>query len=1032
MVIDTLENLFNLFPNWTFSGGIYRSPCPFCDEPLKRSFKNNHLFCGEDRFVRDFRRYDAFYCTHCRRVYTVDEIASQLDVTLKSDFDNTIPLTYLREKKEIWLTDAEYISTLHSNVQRDFWYSFGWSDHIIDKFQLGYGTLYPNDDHPARHTIPFIPYTGDGPVNGYAIEGRLPYGYVGKDKRNIKTAGITKEYFWQIVEGNSETAVIVEGLKDAISITALGIDTHIYAILGNATDRELLSNTLSKRLYKKVILCCHHDEAGLGYINDFVSHLTCEVYALQWPENAKSGYDITDLLVDLGPTDAKEYINNNLYAPQLEIPRTLVPDVRSFTPDYVAPQPSEYTSKVVREELPQVLDEFFTNYDTRRRAAGRGLIKVLAVDPGAGKSFAMVQAAEKLARQVLRDVQNTRNQLNQLIKDRQDQLLFIESAEEMIDLKAQIENLVVRRDNLSCAKILYAGPFINGWDDIQHLGADMSLWYNLEARNEENCENLLTVSSLANKGYNAMNFCQNACPLKAGCKYLKQLDERKSKPITYIRHQSLNTALRDEYKYIFIDENCLNIFDAPVMIDASQLYPVYDFWSNFIEPDQKKLIVEFIDAIRLSMNANVGKHDVIYSGRLWMDLVNDQLLGKLVETLSLIKPKNMIEYQPSTVMGEFEIKDLPNRCVPVIYEAMLRELPLYTSRSKSYNSSINLVNGQLEVYPLQRAHIASSHPIVIADGTSFPQLYDLLFDREVEIYAPPLYDPRTSTTIFYGSDFTRTSLLKQIGKGLKDFSAWLQDSKLVVEDIFGEEFDLSDLPIDENMYDSPTMKRVISLLKMVADKHESVLFVTYKNIRILVEKRMKELYPDLVIHYGHYGALRGTNRYKDVEAVLLVGCPRVGYDALYRKIKAWASLAQKSYIPFRLIQKVAPYHGVGVYAGHPYITIDDDFADRFISMVEAGEVRQAMERIRLTTSVKPKAAYLAISRPAAKWITDLQPMAKVSDVADRDRQQKAINFIRSVYTATGKFPTYAKITKEYKIGASKVAEIIKEIKSEAS
>lgn len=1033
--LKSLDQLFELFPHHKIYNSVYHSPCPFCQadkesDPSRIHTKNEHVFVGDDRFIRDFSRYDNWYCTHCQRVYNLADIVVQLGVQLAEDFNEIIPDDYLEHKKlELYLADENYVTQLHQNVQRHYWYAFGWNDQIIDQFKLGYGVLYPHSNRSPRHIIPFVPHTNEGGKNGYALEGRRSAGADSTEPKVIRTSGIGKEYFWQDVIG-SKKAIITEGIKDGISARLCFNDVDLYAILGNATDRENLSTYIQERNYQSILVLADNDESGSDYLNSFLSDLE-NIYTVQWPNNAKKGYDLTDLLVQYGAENVRKYTEQMIYQVSIPIERGYVSDVRMFYPGYVPPSPSGLSRDETRDELPDVLDDFIENYMERRKYAGKGIVKVLGVDPGTGKSFAMVDLAEKLSEKVMEDYKRSKTQLNMAIKKEQEYLLLAEDEEEKGNYLARIETFQKRIQNLSCAKILYAGPFINGWEDILQHGANPDLWYNLEARNKDNCENLSTVSALAQKGYVPMNFCQVACPFKQNCKYLKQLDERKTKPITYVRHQSLQTSLIDEYRYILIDENCLSVFDEPIKVDASQLYPTYsDYWDEAIDADQRALILEFIDAIRMGMNANIGKNTII-SGREWMNIINDLLMGKLIETLTYIDPKNLNEYHPKTVMGDFNYDELPMRCIPIIFDVMQRELELYVSDQLNYNSGIHLINGELEIYPLDKVSIPTSRPIIIADGTAFPDLYGMLFDREVEIYRPSIYKEESSTTVYYGSDFTRTSINTQVGNGLMDLSRWLKENRLIVEDLFGETFDLNELPVDENLYDSVVLRRMLTLLKMTAEKHSSVLFVTYKNIRILLEKRMSELYPDLhaKIHYAHYGSLRGTNRYKEVESVLLIGCPRMSYSDMHRKIQAWAKLADQKYVPFRIINKVAPYHGVEIYAGHTYTTFDNEFADRFLTMFEAGEVRQAMERIRIYTSDVPKFAYLALSRPSGKWVKEISPLGRVINQYEDKRFAELKQELTESYLTFNKFPKYNKLTQKYKVSTQTITEMRNEVKT---
>lgn len=1017
VLISSLDQIIAALPDVKEIGGELHSPCPFCN-------------AGTDRFFWQ-ENYQQFYCRHCGR-HSIEEVAQRLfgDASIiASEFLLEIQTKPVQIKRELVLYDEAYIEILHADVLMEYWRSFNWSFETIERFQLGFGQLYPNVEGRAdRHIIPFVPRTETHVADGYALEGRLEHPYRNEPK-NIKTAGVTREYFTEIVEGDSSFAYICEGLKDALSAYEIGF-RHIYCFFGNATNLDSFSKYISEKQYDSIVLFSHNDEAGDKYRDEIQEHLS--IYTCAWPTTAKRGYDLTNLLESYG-AQASLYITQNLTEFHEALPRGYIEDVREFLPDYVAPDSSAtVTLEQAHQELPEVLDDFIKNYKEKRHMAGRGIVKVLGADPGSGKSYALVQMAEKLARRALEEFQIEARALDSLIEDLEQEQAFVFDLEALEEHKQRIENFRKRRENLSCATILYSGPFITGWQDILDQGADPTLWYNYQARNEENCENLYTVQRLASKGYVPMAYCQAVCPLKSHCEvhgYLSQERERRSHPITYVRHQQLITAMVQEYKYIIIDENCLSVFDTPTIISARELIPTYEYWDTNADSTQVKLILELVEALRNTLKS--AEEERVYSGRDVMDRINEHLLGKLVETLKRIDPKCVMDFQPKTVMQGIDTQSVPIRCLPGIYQALLSELPLYESDTINYNSGLHIVDRELEVYSLERLHIPSNRPVIVSDGTPLPQLYGLLFDREVEIYSPAMYNPQSQTIVYTGSDFTITSIRKQLGDSLRDFQRWLMESERDAGDLYGEEFDLDSIPYDENIYASSIMRRALTLLKMTAERHTSLLFVTYKPIRILLEKRIKELHPDLYerIRFAHYWSLRGTNRYKDVEAVLLLGCPRIPYDRLYRRIQAWAKLAEIRWISPEIQMRISPYFGEFRYDGYTHPNFNEFFANSFLDMVEAGEIRQSQERIRQHTSANPKIAYLAMSRPAAKWVTSVERVGGVVNQYESDTFRNAYQELLNCYLTTQTFPSYTSISKKYKLSNRTIANIKRSILS---
>lgn len=1029
MIIDSLSQIYNAIPAVVDIGGELHSPCPFC-KPSKNSRVIKHkniLFVGEDRFFWQ-ENHRQFYCRQCGR-HSIEEVTQKLfgnAASVADEFLESLPVV-VEKHKELVLYDEAYIEELHKSVVVDYWRRFGWSTDTIERFRLGYGRLYPTKGS-LRHIIPFVPRTLHSNAEGMALEGRLETPYR-NEPRNMKTAGLTKEYFTEIIEGDSSTAVICEGIKDAITAYQIGY-RHIFSFFGNATDLIPFMHYIEEKDYARTILFCHNDEPGQKYLKKLNGATEDTLYSIRWPAGSKEGYDLTNLFEEYGD-EAYHYISQNVFALSPEIEKGYIADVRTYLPDYEPPSISNTISKEqVRQELPEVLQEFIDSYEKKRKMAGRGLVKVLAADPGSGKSYALVQMAENLARKALHEFEIERRALDKVVNQLTQERAFIVDPEALRELDLRIRNFKERSENLSCATVLYAGPFITGWQDILDQGADETLWYNYEARNTENCENFHAVSQLASKGYVPMAYCQSVCPLKSFCEktgYLSQEAKRKAKPITYVRHQQLMTAMVNEYKYIIIDENCLSVFDTPIIVDASQLKPTYEYWDSHMDMVQVKLILELVEGVRQALlKANEYQ---VYSGREVMRLIDEQMLGNLVSTLRMIDIKAILDFQPKTVMQGIDTTTVPIRCLPTLYQVLLSEIDLYESKTQRYNSGLHIVNQELEVYSLDRIHIPSNRPIIVSDGTPLPDLYGLLFDREVELYAPSLYSSAAQTIVYSGSDFTITSIRKQLKGAIEQFNHWLKDNDKTVTDIFGDDFDLSTIPFDENIYNSSVMRRALTLIKMTAEKHESLLFVTYKPIRAILEKRIKELYPDLYkkIHFAHYWSLRGTNRFKDVEAVLLLGCPRVPYDKLYRRIQAWGKISRNTWITPDIQLRITPYYGELRYDGYTHPNYEDNFARNFVDMVEAGEIRQSLERIRQHTSNTPKYAYLAMSRPAAKWVTTVDRVGEVTNNYDNDNFRLAYQEMLNSYLTENEFPSYTKITKKYHLSNTKIASIKRSI-----
>jgi len=186
------------------------------------------------------------------------------------------------------------------------------------------------------------------------------------------------------------------------------------------------------------------------------------------------------------------------------------------------------------------------------------------------------------------------------------------------------------------------------------------------------------------------------------------------------------------------------------------------------------------------------------------------------------------------------------------------------------------------------------------------------------------------------------------------------------------------------------------------------------------------MHPDLArrVVWGHYGALRGTNRYEDCDAVVLIGCPRQPYEEVYERASAYGALLELPYIKPDLTVVPAPYDGR--YEGAVIPQFADPFARRLVNLVEVGEVVQALERIRLHTSPKPKTAYLAMTRPAARFVTEVQPLSSVLI----GKYQRVIDYIIAAKAEQNRTPTYRELQEKFNLSSKTIARIVRGMKDE--
>lgn len=1027
MIYTKLEDLRELFPPGSIQGldssGNASAPCPFCDPGHgQRRSHNGHDFVGDDRLVL-YRDFAGAWCRVEGAYYTIEELVELLDPEGVA-IEGVKPETKERTVKEptALTVGFDYVENCHQAVVRSYWYRNGWDDTTINHFLLGYGTLYPHSNYRDRHLIPFRARTKGFIEDRWSFEGRIPKEVdAGEEPRNSKTGGLKMGYFWHIDEGDGDTLCITEGPKDAISMWQIGY-RQVIAIFGSSFWSGSIAEYIQERGFKRILCLADNDEAGRKLNETIAKSLgDLEVLFLQWPDETKTGQDLTDLLAE---GRLREYIDTYVLR---KVSRGYIPDYEAVDPDYEPEITSGRPLKELREEMPVVLREFLDGYKQRRKEYGRPAAKLLSVAPGTGKSYALVQIAQEEARKGRDKYDRQQAELETYIAGLRAQLEVEEDDREAIE--ALLERAERKLERLPRRTVLYVGPFVSGWYDLhQQPGFDSSLWFNLEGRNRDNCENLEVVNALAGRGYLARAFCDTSCPFAARCReqgYLRQEEDRRKVEITFGRHSHLRVkSIYNDYRLVIIDENPLSGFDEPFVVDPTDLRPVREDWGDFAEPEQVEFLEELILGVRAAMNENMTGEETL-SGRLLMDVIDKRMNGRLVEILEALDEEVLYDFQPeyaTAVDNAEQVRELPHRSVPTLIELLRSELADYLSDTSLYNSRVHLVRGKLHLYPLETIPIIKSHPVIISDATALPELYETWLDREIEVYNEPLDPGGSEVIVLRGSDFTRQSIRNQMGTALRSVRDW--EERDVVEDVLGVPYDLSNLPVGESDYGSTIMSNALELVKYVAREEENFVLVTYKNFRVLLERQIRQAYPEIYdrMAFGHYGSLRGLNVFKEYQAALLIGVPRIPYDAVHRQVQAWARLASyPHYIPNEVGIFPAPYHGTWEGYNHP--TFTDPFARRFLDMIEVGEIEQALHRVRLYTSGTPKRAYLALNRPGVRNVTDVRSMHRLVKGQQEDTHRALREYIHSYYAEHKKYPTYRATAKMFQVSNSVIKQI---------
>jgi hypothetical protein len=305
----------------------------------------------------------------------------------------------------------------------------------------------------------------------------------------------------------------------------------------------------------------------------------------------------------------------------------------------------------------------------------------------------------------------------------------------------------------------------------------------------------------------------------------------------------------------------------------------------------------------------------------------------------------------------------------------------YKTENTRWNSRLIPWANELRVYPMTGFNFQQQTKVLITDATGLPELYGKAFTyvkqsdgiqttkpRQALVYEGKL-EPKSQVIQYTGSDHAKTSLhTKKPGTA--------KTEKIVLATTNGEiEFDPEEFAPDPD-----TIQRLKVLITELVKKHEgSLLIVTYLEFANQLRKWNEAVGLLPPEHIEHYRNLRGKNDFKGLEAVLLIGTPRIPHMDLLALAQVWhwqdALPIDETAIERQEVYQgyVSPEDGKG--RGYRYIGFADQRVNSLYLGMIAAEMRQCYERVRPNASVNPetgehieKHVYLASAFPCADHV----------------------------------------------------------------
>lgn len=1027
-----LVQLLSKIPGLQRVGREYKSSCPWCnpqpgqwegDDRLVFFFHNKdgllttpHVWCrqaaGSDNHPATHSLEDLFMELGIRLV-----VPDWREVLADPALQKNIGAS--RSRGAARFETFESVMRYHVTGNHDYWRGMGFTDSTIRHFILGTGHVQVSSSRVWPHERGIVPVPMFNTADKYILKTRP---MVPEDKsRHLAIAGQPATLFHthlttdHVTPSDSKTLFITEGERSHIAAWQMGF----YPVASGSAGYALWYDQWTAMLlamyeYDRIVFLPDNDPEGEEMIarvtrslRSFQGNRELVIGRIAWPDKPAK-YDVFDVLDEYGTeggagflgslVDEQAGVVTNERGGYLE-----KPDIKHVWP---VPTPISELRGDGRLGLRTVIREYVDHYKTHHMPDGQPTLKLLRTSPGVGKSWAMVREAERLGRKRLEEKQTELDRHAARIADAEKALATARREGNLVEIDQLEDKLAaLEKSPPKLFSVLYAGPFVAGWADVVQQGADMDLWYNFEGRNADNCENYDVAQALGEKGYNVMGtLCHTVCPFADKCRengYLAQFRELRAKPIVYVRHQHLRVSdLVDAAKYVFVDEDPTRLVAQEMVLTEQDLIVNTD-WAVIMQPEKFEAVEMLLSALREALKRAPRKSgfndgSTIMSGRAALQHV-DTVLAERNWTVTLSDLVHEIDddtmdiihnYLPPGVNDYATVLGLPRRGVAhligiVKYETASFYAPkTYVSERHIWNSRFHFNNGVIQIYPMESFSVRPTKPIVVADATANETMYELSFGRAVETYAPVVRDDRTKTVVFTGGEYTKTDLYD--GLSTDPPRGWSEDqvAQLAAQvDVLRDQdletvlFNLNFLDKRAHVVPNKHLEDVVTFIESLTKRHESLLVVTYiyaeQWLKSHLRLRIPTLYPKL--RFGHYGGLRGTNVFKDIEAVLLVGTPRLSDEDMRLQLQAWY-YADPEPLDLRISREPELYHGRE--DGYAVRTFADWRARDFVWVWEAAEMIQCAERIRPHTSTTGKYVYSLTARPAVRWVTQVKSRAQ--------------------------------------------------------
>lgn len=612
------------------------------------------------------------------------------------------------------------------------------------------------------------------------------------------------------------------------------------------------------------------------------------------------------------------------------------------------PEPKQ-SLETVRAEQATTLRQY-----QAAKTHGMGTYLLMRTSPGAGKTYLTLKAAERYAKEV-RDTGET---------------------------EGKVAMLTLFKDPENGAE---------SWQKrIHEHGGDPSLYRYMVARNGDPssagyCSHHKQAERVANKGYVVTATLCTRCPDETECKlkwYRSQFLKAQEAPILLARHQhGMIQELMQQRDFIIFDESPLEIISKPTIVKLDDLiWTAENKFHEMQSPKESSLLRRWVKVIHdiVALNLSVDAHTyptaehVKLGGKWFFDRLAHELgAGDLAEIagLALSMVREIVKSTlPDTSIEAVET--LPLNWILDTWRVFEQEYHKhYQQQASSWNSRLIVWANELRIYPMGAFSFKQKTKIVITDATGLPHLYGKAFvypkekhgekselPREGHVYEGKL-TPKSQIIQFTGTDHSKTSLRKE-SRPQSTRTEKLVLMTLMTTDKGELGFDAEDFAPDPD-----NLARIKTLILELIKQHAgSLLIVSYMEFaqKLREWNRQYKLLPEEQIQW--YRSLRGKNDYKNLNAVLLIGTPRIPKMDLLALAQVWY-WNDEFPIDDTPLLRIEPYPDYldpedGKPRGYQYIGFADERVNALYVGLVSAEMRQCYERIRPNASLDADGSHI--------------------------------------------------------------------------